>query len=467
MSNLCKTQLCNAVQTIVNNTTCASSVEDILFNTISVDSIQPTNRISEIITVADLPDASTVPNGHMIFSNDVKVPVISSNGSWIGLDGRVLGTRAENPLFAWGVNTAGQLGDGTATLRTSPVREFCNATDWCQVSAGSSSTTLGVCTTTAAIKTSGQLWAWGSNFCGQSGDGTVITRCRPVREFCSATDWCQVSVGWVHTAAVKTSGELWAWGRNDGGQLGDGTTVDRCSPVREFCSATDWCGVSLGYSNRHTVAIKTTGQIWAWGCNNCGGVLGDGTVLGKCSPVREISSSTDWCGVSAGSDHNSAIKTSGQIWSWGIGSSGSLGIGLVTSHCSPVREICSATDWCQVDSGSDSTAAVKTSGQIWLWGLNCIGRLGDGTTVARCSPIREFCSATDWCQVSISCHTAAVKTSGQLWTWGCNGSGELGDGTGTSRCSPVREFTSSRDWCQVKAGYRSSFAIKATIIPCR
>ena len=111
-------------------------------------------------------------------------------------------------------------------------------------------------TTRSTIST--QLWAWGCNLCGVVGDGTTTNRCSPVREISSATDWCQVSASLENflTAAIKTSGQLWSWGRNNNGEIGDGTTTSRCSPVREFCSATDWCQVSVG--RLQTTAIKAT-----------------------------------------------------------------------------------------------------------------------------------------------------------------------------------------------------------------
>jgi hypothetical protein len=203
-----------------------------------------------------------------------------------------------------------------------------------------------------------QLWAWGGNLCGILGDGTGTGRCSPVREISSSTDWCQVSVGFSHTTAIKNSGELWVWGLNSCGRLGDGTLTDRCSPVREFCSATDWCGVSGG--GIHTAAIKTSGELWSWGSNVCG-QLGDGTVTQRCSPIREISSSTDWCQVSAGCIHTAAIKTSGQIWSWGSNICGRLGDGTFALRLSPVREQCFATDWCQVSAGGGLTGTGQTS----------------------------------------------------------------------------------------------------------
>jgi alpha-tubulin suppressor-like RCC1 family protein len=464
VSNLCKTQLCSTVQNAVSSVNSTCDATDILFAVYSVDRIEPTTKISKI-DFFNLPAASTLPNGHIVFLDDLKVPVISSNGSWIGLDGRTVGTFTENQLWSWGGNCCGQLGDGTITTRFSPVREFCSDTNWCQVSLSRWSSFP------AAIKTSGELWAWGNNTCGRIGDGTTIPRISPVREFCSASDWCQVSTGGCHTSAIKSSGQLWAWGVSGYGQLGSGSTAQSCSPIREFCSATDWCQVSASRFN--TAAVKISGELWSWGFNGCG-QLGNNTAMSGtcvCSPVREISSSTDWCQVSIENQGSIAIKTSGQLWSWGSNDGGILGIGsggYGTNTCSPVREFCSATDWCQVSTGTNHRVAVKTSGQLWVWGCNNCGQLGDGTVSARCSPVREICSSTDWCQAAAGgLHSAAVKTSGELWLWGGNNCGLLGNGTAISRCSPAREICSAADWCQVSAGCLGTAAIRIATFVCR
>jgi alpha-tubulin suppressor-like RCC1 family protein len=375
----------------------------------------------------------------MIFLNNENFYVYSDGVQWSNNFCTV--SSATSTLWVWGgFSSSIAIGDGTLNSRCSPVREFCSATDWCHIDVKSC---LAV-----ALKTSGQLWAWGANNCGQIGDGTTIDRCSPVREFCSATDWCQVSSGGSHTAAIKTSGELWTWGQSSQGQLGNGTTSNSCSPVREFCSATDWCYVE---ASNAVWAIKTNGQMWVWGSNSLG-QLGTGASGNVCSPVREFCSATDWYQVKKGGAVI-AIKTNGQLWGWGSNTFGVIGDGTTIARCSPVREFCSATDWCQVGPGNNHSTAVKFSGELWSWGCNFSGVLGNGLVGGNiCSPIREFCSATDWCQVSGGSNfTSALKTNGQLWAWGSNSYGRLGDGTTTSRCSPVREFCSATDWCRVKS----------------
>jgi alpha-tubulin suppressor-like RCC1 family protein len=409
-----------------------------------------TNGVFVVSSYGGLPAAAS-NEGKIYFIEDIETVVWSNGTDWLKLLDK---NTIQFQLWSWGYSNNGQLGDGTLTNKCSPVREFCSATDWSQVSGGSRHS--------AGVKTSGELWSWGCNTCGPLGSGTVTTVCSPIREFCSATDWCHVNAGRNKTIAIKTSGELWTWGCNLCGDIGDGTTTPRCSPVREFCSATDWCFVGSSAYAFSVVAIKTSGELWAWGSNNSGR-LGDGTTTDKCSPVREICSATNWCQASIG-DFGAAIKTSGELWAWGSGSSGQLGDGTAVAKCSPVREFCSGTNWCEVSMGSTNTAAIKTSGELWAWGSNICGRLGDGTTTNRCSPVREICSAADWCQVSAggAGQTAAIKTTGQLWLWGRNNNGTIGDGTTTSRCSPVREITSATNWCLICTGGGQALAIKVT-----
>ena len=427
----------------------SSDEADLLYYAKAIEQLK-TGKIFSIDSVTQLPSSPQNPGALYYVQRDETV-YFSSDFGWVEIYKRPV-----SAIFSWGDNGSStaqcaQLGDGTFTSQCSPVREISSSIDWCEVSAGNFHS--------AAIKTSGQLWAWGSNSGGPLGDGTQTIRCSPVRERCSATNWCDVSAGSYQTAAINTSGQLWAWGNNACGRLGDGTTINRCSPVREFCSATDWCSVSTG--TQHTSAVKTTGQLWVWG-NNAYGRLGDGTTVLKCSAVRERCSATDWCQVSAGDQHTAAVKTSGQIWAWGCNDGGQLGDNTSgINRCSPVREISSSTDWCSLSTGTSRTFAIKTSGQLWVWGSNINGSLGIGTGSGNVlSPVREFYSATDWCGVKGGCsHGIGIKTSGQIWTWGLNTCGVLGDGTTINRCSPVREISSSTNWCQVSAGQRFNTAI--------
>ncbi len=402
-----------------------------------------------------LPDLNkcNLPNGSMVYVCELKTFVVSFNKCWLGLEGRLYNPLTNNQIFGWGSNQfSTNLGTGDTPNRSFPSREFCCATDWKQISNGG--------LRAFGLKTSGQIWGWGSNTNGSLGDGTTLQRCSPVREFCSATDWCMVSADTcsVSTSAIKTNGQLWSWGGNAVGSTGDGTTINRCSPVREFCSATDWCFVSAGQC--HTLAIKTSGQLWVWGYGGSG-QLGNGAAnKTNTSPIREFCSAQNWCFASAGGCHSTAIKTNGELWVWGAGGAFRLGDGGSTNRCSPVREFCSATDWCHVGAGQYHTSAVKFNGELWSWGCGNGGRTGTGSEINSGSPIREFCSATDWYKVSAgNINGAAVKTNGQLWNWGTGSSGALGNNSSTSSCSPIREFFSATNWADVRTSAGATIAL--------
>jgi alpha-tubulin suppressor-like RCC1 family protein len=181
----------------------------------------------------------------------------------------------DHTLWCWGENGNGQLGDGTTNGSDVPVQESTAASDWAAVTAGY--------VHTCAIKTTGTLWCWGDNGNGQLGDGTTSDSHVPVQESTAASDWAAVAAGYNYTCAIKTTGTLWCWGDNGNGQLGDGTTNGSDVPVQETTAASDWAAVTVGYV--HTCAIKTTGTLWCWG-NNGNGQLGDGTNNESHVPVQ-------------------------------------------------------------------------------------------------------------------------------------------------------------------------------------
>lgn len=405
-----------------------------------------TGSVDVVSTFADLPD-SNGNGGRIYFVEDENILYHATDLSgW-----RMMGTQAvSGQLWGWGFNLfEGEVGDGTTIDRSSPVREVSSSTDWCMVSGGD--------TQTSAIKSSGTLWSWGGGFTGALGNSSTVSSSSPVQEISYSNNWCQVSNGYL-TAAIKTSGQLWAWGSNLAGEIGDNTTISKSSPVQEISSSTDWCMVSSGKFN--TSAIKTSGTLWAWGCND-DGQLGSNTTTNSSSPVQEITSSINWCQVSASRRNAFGIKTSGQLWAWGRNNCGGAGDQSGINRSSPVQEISSSTDWNLVASGISHASAIKTSGTLWSWGLNDKGQLGDNTLTAASSPVQEISSSTDWNLVSGKAdQTSALKKSGQIWGWGENGSGQLGDNTQTSRSSPVQEISSATDWNSVSNACETTFGIK-------
>jgi alpha-tubulin suppressor-like RCC1 family protein len=346
----------------------------------------------------------------------------------------------EGGLWVWGRNSYGQLGDNSITNRSSPVQTVSGGTNWKLVAGGENHI--------AAIKTDGTLWTWGRNDFGNLGDNSITHRSSPVQTVSGGTNWKQVAGGSTHTAAIKTDGTLWTWGGNFYGQLGDNSITNRSSPVQTVSGGTNWKQVASG--GVHTAAIKTDGTLWTWGRNDLG-ALGDNSITHRSSPVQTVSGGTNWKQVSGG-NHTVAIKTDGTLWTWGFNFAGVLGDNSITHRSSPVQTVSGGTNWKQVSGGNLHTAAIKTDGTLWTWGYNSYGQLGDNSSTSRSSPVQTVSGGTNWKQVSGGNHTVAIKTDGTLWTWGRNDLGALGDNSITNRSSPVQTVSGGTNWKQVASG---------------
>jgi alpha-tubulin suppressor-like RCC1 family protein len=299
--------------------------------------------------------------------------------------------KTDGTLWLWGVNGNGQLGDNTRVSKSSPVQTIALGTNWKQVFCGTYHT--------AAIKTDGTLWGWGFNTAGQLGDNTNVNKSSPVQTIALGTNWKQVACGGTHTAAIKTDGTLWTWGTNNLGQLGDNTvTLYKSSPVQTIALGTNWKQVSCG--SDHIAAIKTDGTLWTWGRDNYG-QLGDNTIVNKSSPVQTITGGTNWKQVSCGTLQTAAIKTDGTLWSCGYNDIyGGLGDNTIINKSSPVQTITGGTNWKQVACGKHHIAAIKTDGTLWGWGSNTFGQLGDNTQVNKSSPVQTIALGNNWKQIA-------------------------------------------------------------------
>jgi alpha-tubulin suppressor-like RCC1 family protein len=254
------------------------------------------------------------------------------------------------------------------------------------------------------------LWTWGSGPSGQLGNAAITNISTPVTTFAGGTNWKQVSGASNCTAAIKTDGTLWTWGIGTSGQLGNGVTTGTIStPVTTFAGGNNWKQVSVG--GNHTAAIKTDGTLWTWG-GGTNGQLGNAAITSRSTPVTTFAGGTNWKQVSSGYQYTVAIKTDGTLWTWGRGNTGQLGNAVTTNVSTPVTTFAGGTNWKQVSSGYFHTAAIKTDGTLWTWGLGSYGRLGNAVIVGnRSTPITTFAGGTNWKQVSasISSHTAAVQ----------------------------------------------------------
>ena len=150
------------------------------------------------------------------------------------------------------------------------------------------------------------LFTWGLNANGQLGDNSITHRSSPIQTVSGGTNWKLVATGAYHTAAIKTDGTLWLWGHNGDGQLGDNSTTPKSSPVQTVAGGTNWKQVACKGSN--TAAIKTDGTLWTWG-RNTNGQLGINDITHRSSPVQTVSGGTNWKSVATGDYHTAALSS--------------------------------------------------------------------------------------------------------------------------------------------------------------
>ncbi|MEA3372038.1 MAG: Ig-like domain-containing protein [Campylobacterota bacterium] len=234
----------------------------------------------------------------------------------------------------------------------------------------------------------------------------------------------KLSVGYNHTASIKADGTLWSWGKNSSGQLGNLGILTSYEQTQEYTKSDKWTSISAG--DKFTIALKEDKTMWGWG-NNEYGQIGNSAYNERRKPVQEDSNATDWIFVSAGADHSCAIKSNGTLWSWGLNLSGQLGNANNTSSRVAVQEDTNSTNWVSVSTGLNHTVALKSNGELWTWGSDYYGQLGNGESNENKNSPTQIDGT--WSSVSAGGDfTIAIKTDGTLWAWGYNANRELGLG---------------------------------------
>ena len=385
-------------------------------------------------TYTDLADLFVL-NGEVIFVEDEAALYFNV----LGLAWKKITEPGAVVVRTWGSGTSGPLGDGTTTAKSSPVSVIGGFIDWVQVSANG--------THVIGLRDNGTVWTWGSNSGGQLGNNSTTSRSSPGSVVGGFTDWIYVAAGRNHTFGIRSNNTLWAWGNNTSGRLGDNTTAAKSSPVSVVGGFTDWIQATGGYS--HSIGIRSNGTAWAWGSGGTGN-LGNGSFGDFSSPVSVVGGFTDWTRVSAGSGHSVGLRANGTVWSWGYNVQGQLGINAAGARNSPTSVVGGFTNWVFVDTSGNHTIGLLADGTAWTWGVNAAGQLGDGTTTSRSSPVSVVGGFTDWVQATAGFqHSIAVRANSNAWAWGNNGAGRLGDGTTVGKSSPVSVVGGITNWIEV------------------
>jgi hypothetical protein len=355
----------------------------------------------------------------------VTAPLLSVNGQG-DLYNIILPSTASRIIKGSGQNSSGQLGLGDKVNRD-VFTQAGSATDWAQISCGDGHSMV--------LNESGEIWSCGENGDGQLGQGDKTDR--ETHEKMGADTWLMVAAGHSHSAGIKSDGTMWAWGKNNNGQLGQGFTgSDITSPV-QVGSATNW--VYVACSGFWTVAKNSLGELWGWGNDNSG-QLGQGSQTTSRTLPVQIGADNDWDFFGLGWEHTLAVKNNGLLYVCGNNSAGQLGLGDVTLRTTLTQQ--SFDTWkAVVGSPSDASYAIKTAGTLWSWGRNFSTRyaLGTGSPLSDPNPDPILIHSDPYfiSVASGSYHGLATTSNGDLYGWGWNVFGALGFGHENAVTTPT------------------------------
>jgi alpha-tubulin suppressor-like RCC1 family protein len=375
----------------------------------------------------------------LVSGNNKFVRTLVSNQ--VSTDGTMMAITSQGKLFAFGDNTVGQIGDGTVVSKSSPVQVVGGLTF--------SYITISGQTCVMGLSPSGNVYTWGQN--GLSGVGGVGNN---TADFSSPVQvvggqrFGSVTYGGQGLAAygINTAGAMYSWGANTNGQSGDGTVANKSSPVAVLGGLTfaKFAGIQTGPTANMMAGITTSGDGYAWGINT-NGILGLGDTTSRSSPVL-ILGGQKWQSLHVSANTMWGLTTSGIAYAWGANARGQLGDGTTTNRSSPVQVLGGLTFSRLLpvndNSGTVVCLGLTTSGQLYAWGGNTNGELGDGTQVDKSSPVAVLGGLT-FTQIygnyeqNLGCSMFGVTPGGKIYAWGRNDQGELGLGDQVPRSSPV------------------------------
>jgi len=293
-----------------------------------------------------------------------------------------LAVSTSGKVFAWGNNAEGQLGDGTTTGRLKPVRVRLPAGVKVKTAREGALFTL-------ALTTAGKLLAWGYNSSGQLGNGSVKSRHLPVSvQLPRGVTITAISAGDDSALALTSTGRVLSWGGNGAGQLGNGTSRARHVPgYVKLPAHTKITSIAAGQETGY--AVTSAGRLLAWGLN-AAGELGDGTTKVRKTPVQvKLPKGVKVAAAAAGFMHALALTAGGRVLAWGYNAFGQLGNGATTDRHRPVWvKFPAATRIRALIAGRYFSMALTTGHRILTWGLNDLGQLGNGSNTNSATPVR-------------------------------------------------------------------------------
>ncbi len=380
----------------------------------------------------------------------------------------ISGTPTASGVFNYSIPLTGGCGTvsavGTIIVKNSPATTITGNTPFCAGgntvlnsnatggAGGSVTATSGGGNHSLFLKNDGTVWATGYNGNGQLGDGTTTQKTTPV-QVSGLSGITAIAAGLSHSLFLKNDGTVWGTGRNNNGQLGDGTTTHRTTPVQ----VSGLSGITaIAAGQNHSLFLKNDGTVWATGYNG-NGQLGDGTVTQRTTPVQ-VSGLSGITAIAGGFAHSLFLKSNGTVWATGFNAYGQLGDGTAADKTTPVQ-VSGVSGITAIAVGVSHSLFLKNDGTVWVTGYNGYGQLGDGTLANKTTPfqVSGLSGITAIAAGAVADHSLFLKTDGTVWATGRNSEGELGDGTVTQRTTPVQVSGLSGITAMAAGQYHSLF----------
>ena len=351
----------------------------------------------------------------------------------------ICGLTDAGKAWCWGVNSYGQLGDGTTTWASTPVAAAPSLT-FTTLSVGNGEHTCGV-------TTAGPTYCWGANWYGQLGNGTTSNNSASPLLVQGALTFTRLTTGDGHTCGLTATGAAYCWGRNYEGQLGDGGYNTSNTPVKV---TGDLTFKSITSGALHTCGVTTTNSAYCWGANT-DGQLGDGTTTSRRNPAWVASAS--FTSLTAGTEHTCGLTIAGLAMCWGNNEAGKLGDGTSGSASAAVT-VSTDVKFGSIYAGDRHTCGISLASATYCWGWNNSNQVGDGTTTNRPQPVLVGAGLGLTSLALGGQHTCGISASGAAYCWGMNGNGQLGDDPwGLTQPTTVVTVSGGQTFTRLVAGY--------------
>lgn len=380
---------------------------------------------------------------------------------------------SQGRVLVWGRNHNGQLGDGTYINRDTAV----DVTAIFNLSDEEKVVDLYIADAITCVLTSkGRVLTWGNNYYGSLGDGTRTNSLTPVDitslfNLSSEETIVQIKTSGYHSIALSSKGRVFTWGRNDYGQLGDGTNIGKFIPIEiteQFDLDLNEYIQEIDLTYFSSIAVTSNNRVFTWG-NNYIGQLGNNTYQNENIPVNitsffNLEMNEEFVEISVGQNHLGILTSFGNVYTWGHNGHGQLGDGTYSSKIVPTN----ITEQFLLEEGQkiiklrigdyQSSSALSSDGKLFTWGGNTGGELGDGTTNDSSVPIEVSSNLGLYWNEDIENFTfgfgqfAILTTENRVIMWGWNDYSQLHDGTKINRSLPT-ELDIFRDYLIQSVNY--------------